>query len=175
MKITKIKQKHWVLTLEFSETLTVNGEATTVTTSTSYEHLAHPDFRVAFDKLKPFMCDLSDQVLLDDIKVNRYSDIRFINDDYKGYTVTGLSVDGEEYGIKLSILGTRTLRNDSLLNITTPKRKIFDEHTAYNYADQFNALIKAIIDEAEQYVAGKAANEQVVLDFEEEEEEEEAA
>jgi hypothetical protein len=179
MKISKIKQKHWVLTIEFSETMVVNGEATTNTSTTNYEHLAHPDFREAFDKLKPFMCDLSDQVLLDDNKVNRYASISFINDDYKGYNALSISLEGEEYSRKISIGGTRELRDQKMLAITTPKRKIFDDVEKYNYAEQLNEVIKQIIEEAEQYIAGKAAAEQLDLfdgeEGEESEQGEEAA
>jgi hypothetical protein len=178
MKISKITHKHWVLSIEYSETTVVNGEATTNTSTTNYEHLAHPDFREAFDKLKPFMCDLSDQVLLDDNKVNRYSDIRFINDDYKGYNALSITLEGEEYSRKVSIRGTRELRDQKLLAITTPKRKIFDDVEKYNYAEQLNEVIKQIIEEAEQYIAGKAAAEQLALfgeDGDKSEQEEEAA
>jgi len=147
IKIKKVKlAKGRTLEVSLTEYIVVNEIPAQVEVLKKCDYLAHQDLIEAFDKLKPHVINICE--------------LGCTNEDVK---VTGYTLADGKDGEGVVLIGSKNLSTGKVLNLCSPLTEFFGEE--YMYGSELEDEIRNCTKEVEEYLNGKCAIKQTVIDF----------
>jgi hypothetical protein len=146
-------------TLEVSYDEIITGARTSIINKLNKidANKAHEDLITAFASLNPHMAIIAEQVRTQE-KSNKIVAKDFIHKDdtiiLDAIKVTGIAVGGDDLE-GVTLIGTRKLKDGSILNIVSPFTKYHE--SPYAFAEELMQDVQVVISEVEEYLDGKHA------------------
>lgn len=147
MEVKKVKNKKGIVTVEYENITTVGDEVYTNKKTEENSVEPHPDFNKALNDLVPYVLD-----------VFYWSDKA---EAMQGLiSIAGITISGKDDKQGVVIQSTlETSTEGRPVSINTPGIKFSEP--VYGWEKELEEIVRAIQDEAEQYLNGKKAQQQV--------------
>lgn len=123
-------------------------------------HKPHQDLLQAFKTLHVHLALICEQVSANNgvVAINPKKDkgttLSSLRTNVDAYTVTGFSIGGSDENEGVTLIGSRTLSDDAILNLTSPFKKWESE---YRFKDDLEVDMGIAIQECLNYINGKFA------------------
>lgn len=157
-KILTLKVKNDGLQIKYLDRVVMSdGKEVPNLFNGTIRHEPHMDLKVCVDKLVPHLAMLSDYEPTKGFEVSTDAKIAEILDRYKVRHIAFLEAEGVVNGVRLG--GYRKLnRGGAPSNMLLPKVMFQAEGEKYEYADQLEEIVSALVGEVVAYLGGKRAD-----------------